>query len=69
MQGKFAKFRTLKGIEEQMEKKEVVEPVKPKIQKEQQVQEKKKVKLTPEQYQKLKQEGLAEFNKEIVILA
>ena len=31
MQGKFARFRTLKGLEENKEEKEVVELVKPKI--------------------------------------
>ena len=69
MQGKFARFRTLKGLEENKEKKEDPEPIKPKIKRGQQIKEKKKVELTPEQYQKLKQEGLAEFNKEIVVLA
>ena len=69
MQGKFARFRTLKGLEENKEKKEDAEPIKPKIKRGQQIKEKKKVELTPEQYQKLKQEGLAEFNKEIVVLA
>ena len=50
MQGKFARFRTLKGLEENKEKKEDPEPIKPKIKRGQQIKEKKKVELTPEQY-------------------
>ena len=47
MKGKFARFRTLKGMDANKEKKEVAEPGKPKIRRGSLVQEKK---LTPEQY-------------------
>ena len=70
MQAKLAKFRTLKGLDVEQA---APEPTKmahqEKVPQRKQVEQETRSKLSPEQYEKQKREGLAEFKKEICTLA
>ena len=70
MHAKLAKFRTLKGLDiEQAAPEPAKEAHQETIPQRKQAEPEKRAELSPEQYEKRKREGLAEFKKEICTLA